>query len=285
MQEEHKIKVKLPYLIYDILKNDSAVFSVNLNALCNRIFSGLYARAEIRDDGFGVDKDIQFKLTNDNAALFETLRMTDPERIEYKSRFFRALFWAYCDNPSFKRELLIFSDRMSLIREAVTKKRRLLIEYKNSENRLIEPYAVLTDKEQATNYIFSWCLKNGEYRNYRLSNARPLMISADKQSFRDEEHVRTVKRNFDPFLSFGNRVKVKFSDYGVELFEKLIIKNRPEIISKDGRVYELECSMRRAKVYFSTFLDEAVVLEPRELAVFFHDKALSMAEKYSEEKK
>ncbi|HPQ88945.1 MAG TPA: WYL domain-containing protein [Candidatus Mcinerneyibacteriales bacterium] len=72
--------------------------------------------------------------------------------------------------------------------------------------RIMEPYTVVTDREQEFNYIFGWCVTHKDYRNYRLSNIIPTRLLKVKQEHFDKAKADEVKKHFDPFLSTGRRL-------------------------------------------------------------------------------
>jgi len=65
-----------------------------------------------------------------------------------------------------------------------------------------------------------------------------------------------VIKNFDPFLSKGQIIKIKLSENGKKLLKTIKI-NRPKLISEDGDLFEFEASDEQIKRYFSYFFDEA----------------------------
>ena len=78
-------------------------------------------------------------------------------------------------------------------------------------------------------------------------------------------------KNFDPFLSKGQIIKIKLSENGKKLLKTIKI-NRPKLISEDGDLFEFEASDEQIKRYFSYFFDEATVIEPIELKEWFIEK-------------
>ena len=88
-----------------------------------------------------------------------------------------------------------------------------------------------------------------------------------------------MKKDFDPFLSLGQNIKISLTKTGEKLFKELKT-NRPKIIKKEDNIYFLEASQEKAKRYFSFFLDEVEILEPLELREWFKDKLKKAFEKY-----
>ena len=65
-------------------------------------------------------------------------------------------------------------------------------------------------------------------------------------------------------MSYKNRVKVKFTEKGLELYEK-VLNNRPRLLNKDNNIYIFECDNKLAMVYFAQFFSLIEILEPQEL--------------------
>ncbi len=93
----------------------------------------------------------------------------------------------------------------------------------------------------------------------------------EKAKWEDEKYIRDTIKNFSPFLSNGSIVKVKLSENGVKLLNSLKV-NRPKLIKNNDNIYEFECSFEQARRYFTYFLDEAIILEPKELKDYFIEK-------------
>ena len=85
-----------------------------------------------------------------------------------------------------------------------------------------------------------------------------------EKAIKDKKYIDEVYKNFDPFLSYKNRVKVKFTEKGLELYEK-VLTNRPRLLNKNNNIYTFECDNKLAMVYFAQFFSLIEILEPREL--------------------
>ena len=116
-------------------------------------------------------------------------------------------------------------------------------------------------------------------QTYRLSNCSDITVKKEKQVMKEkllEERgrgfLKELKRNYDPFLSYGKRVKVKLTEEGQRLL-KVIYYNRPKkiAVTNDGEIL-FECSEQKAIAYFFQFLDEVEIIEPIELREKFKEK-------------
>jgi len=280
INDEFKIKTTIPNLVYGVLKRDISLFNIPLNRLANAAFLALYDR---NTEGWGLPggegQSLQFKLNKEGKNLFTLLQENRTGIFSNKAGYFRNIIMTYSNMASYKRERIIFADRVSQIEKAVKKKVKMAFNYRN-ELRVIEPYILITDKEQEFNYLFGYCETHHEYRNYRLSKINPARILKEKQSRHDEEQVKAVKKNFDPFLSYGESVTVRFTAEGLYLFDHVIFLNKPRVLKREGQVLTLESSFKKAVIYLAPFLDEACVLSPPALRDFFKQKAENLLALY-----
>ena len=101
-------------------------------------------------------------------------------------------------------------------------------------------------------------------RNYRISEIEEVWFTNENIEIKDKKYIDDVYKNFDPFLSYKNTVKVEFTEKGVELYEK-VLTNRPRLLNKKDGIYTFECDNKLALVYFAQFFSNVKILEPIEL--------------------
>ena len=103
------------------------------------------------------------------------------------------------------------------------------------------------------------------------------------ENFELSHQVDLYREHFDPFLCYGQNIKVRLTEKGAARYNKLTT-NRPKIdgveVSGAGD-YTFECSETLAKIYFPQFLAEAEILEPRELRLWFKEEFERAAKVYS----
>ena len=81
---------------------------------------------------------------------------------------------------------------------------------------------------------------------------------------KDRKYVESVRKNFDPFLADGNKVKVQLTENGEKLLKSLT-NYRPKLLKKEKNIFTFEASNENAKLYFRQFFKDAVIIEPIEL--------------------
>lgn len=271
-----KIKVSVPKNIYDVIKNDINDFQISTNYFMNFIFENLkdsYKELEKKDIEINsLDKEkksIQFNLNKQNSVIYyDVLR---DKKILNESEFFRNLLIKYSANPKNIRELFIYKEIVERINLAIKDKKNISITFNDDRKSIVSPYHIGSSDLGITNYIFCYDVNEKKYKNYKLVNLKQIYTLSDKANWLDIEYIENTIKNFDPFLSQGNRVKVQLNSDGILLLKSLKL-NRPKLISEENNIYEFECSQEQAKRYFSYFLDNALIIEPIELRKWFEVK-------------
>lgn len=271
-----KIKVTVPKNVYDIIKNDISDFGLSSNYFMNYIFSNLKDAYEDygskNTDILTLNKEkksIQFNLNKENSLIYyDVLR---DKKILNESEFIRNLLIKYSSNQKNIRELFIFKEIVERINLAIKDKKNVIITFNDERKVVISPYYIGSSDLEIANYIFCYDTEEKKYKNYKLSNLKQAYTLSELGKWDEEEYIRNIINNFDPFLSQGRKIVVKLSEEGIRLLNVSKV-NRPKIIEKRGNLYEFECSQEQAKKYFSYFLDEATILEPLELKKWFEKK-------------
>lgn len=223
---------------------------------------------------------IQFNLNKFNDDLYPTI--LKEHKIENEAKFFRSLFFKYINNPRYIREEILYTDIFSTINAGIEQNKKVNIKYRG-EIRSINPYFIKISPAEDRMYLFGFCEKHKEFRNYRISNIESVSISKNDREIIDREYIKNIDKFFDPFLSYGKRVVIKITPAGEKLF-KIATANRPNVIEKNKNIWTLECTNRLAKIYFPQFLSEVEILEPLELREWFVKELRKACEMYEEGK-
>ena len=204
---------------------------------------------------------MQFNLNKSNEEIFMDTLIRN--KIETEAEYWRNIFFTYINNLRYKREEILFEKNFKNIEKALKDGNKIKIKYHNYI-RLINPYFIKVSDSESRSYLFCYCEKNNDYRNYRISEIKEIWFTNEKIEVKDKKYIDEVYKNFDPFLSYKNRVKVKFTEKGLELYEK-VLTNRPRLLNKDNNIYTFECDNKLAIVYFAQFFSLIEILEPQEL--------------------
>lgn len=184
-----KIKVNLPYDVYNCLLNDMELFnfkkkdgSINKNSFINTLFKNYHKifldhekdlESKIKnitsdkenvykiislinesnyEDYYYYDYDLQFILNKENEQYFEMI-----EKYYLKertiSKYFRDMFISYVSKSQYKRESIIYEPIYSKLDEAIKKKKRIIMTDINKESTIIDPFDIDTTKEELYNYL------------------------------------------------------------------------------------------------------------------------------------
>ena len=270
-----KIKVTLPQNIYEIIKNDISDFNMTSNYFMNYIFLNLNDKYKNFKGNPAIAEQskekssIQFNLNKESSLIYyDVLRDNNAQN---ESEFMRSLLIRYATNPKNKRELFIFKESVERINLAIKDKKNVYITFNDDRKVKVSPYHIGSSDLEIANYIFCYDFSEEKYKNYKLSYLKQVYTTSEVAKWEDSDYIEDMIKNFDPFLSKGQIIKVKLSENGKKLLKTIKI-NRPKLISEDGDLFEFEASDEQIKRYFSYFFDEATVIEPIELKEWFIKK-------------
>ncbi|MGL4653080.1 WYL domain-containing protein [Cetobacterium sp.] len=277
---EKKIRVTLPKRIAEILESDIEEFFIKKNTLLNYLYEEYakegYTRLEVE-----VDKSetsvIQFNLNKKNLRGY--YNFLEENKIQNESEFFREILSDYSENCKKKRELFLFKEKVERINDSIAERKLIKVNFRDGKSIEVEPYLIESSKLEVANYLFCYNLKEKLWKNYRIKYIDSVYTKNSNFKIRDIDFIQRMKEDFDPFISFGKKVKIRLTNSGENLFKELQT-NRPKVIQKNLNEYILECSEEKAKRYFSFFLDEVEILEPIELREWFKNKYKKALEQY-----
>ena len=257
-----KVRFTISDFMNEIIKSDSEYFKLQIGKIGNIIFNYYIDKnlnkVELEDSSGEV---MQFNLNKSNEEIFMDTLIRN--KIETEAEYWRNIFFTYINNLRYKREEKLFEKNFKNIEQALKDGNKIKIKYHNCI-RLINPYFVKVSDSESRSYLFCYCEKNNDYRNYRISEIEEIWFTNKKIEVKDKKYIDEVYKNFDPFLSYKNRVKVKFTEKGLELYEK-VLTNRPRLLNIENNIYTFECDNKLAMVYFAQFFSLIEILEPQEL--------------------
>lgn len=277
---EKKIRVTLPRKIVEILENDIEEFFIKKNTLLNYIYAEKIKENQEKKFIYpykGETSVIQFNLNKKNLEGY--YNFLEENNIQNESEFFREILIEYASLGKKKRECFLFKEIVERINYSIKEKRTIKIVFRDEKNIEVEPYLIESSKLEVMNYLFCYNLREGKWKNYKIKYIKSIYIKNTSFKLRDKEFIDKMKDNFDPFISFGQYIKIKLTTGGKKIFNE-IETNRPQVIKIDKDEYILECSHEKAKRYFSFFLDEVEILEPQDLREWFKEKYRKVLIKY-----
>ena len=201
----------------------------------------------------------------------------------------RYYFESYVNMPRGKRECFIFRDSLDKLTSAAEARENVNLTYRNKAKHVSPCFLAFSPSQVRADMVV--CDDNvdspaaARFHSLRLCHIRGVAPETGSEAFHCQkfEHSRqaeTFREHFDPFLCYGQQVKVKLTEEGAKRYNKLTT-NRPKVIAKESAecdevnsagVYTFECSEKLAKVYFPQFLSNADILEPRDLRLWFKEE-------------
>ena len=277
-----KARVTVSDFMNEIIAGDSEYFKLPVGRIGNIIFK-YYMDKDLNKVELGnfSGEVIQFNLNKKNEEIFIDTLIRN--KIQTEAEYWRNIFFTYINNLRYKREEILFENKFKDIREAIKTEKKIKIKY-HKYIRLVNPYFIKVSDSENRSYLFCYCEKNNDYRNYRISEIEEIWVTNEKNEIRDKKYIDDVRKNFDPFLSYKNRVKVKFTEKGIELYEK-VLANRPRLIEEKDEIYTFECDNKLAMIYFAQFYSEVRILEPEELKTILKKELKKTIEIYKDKEK
>ena len=277
-----KVRVTVSDFMNEIITGDSEYFKLPVGRIGNIIFK-YYMDKDLNKVELGnfSGEVIQFNLNKKNEEIFMDTLIRN--KVEIEAEYWRNIFFTYINNLRYKREEILFENKFKDIREAIKTEKKIKIKY-HKYIRLVNPYFIKVSDSENRSYLFCYCEKNNDYRNYRISEIEEIWVTNEKNEIRDKKYIDDVRKNFDPFLSYKNRVKVKFTEKGIELYEK-VLANRPRLIEEKDEIYTFECDNKLAMIYFAQFYSEVRILEPEELKTILKKELKKTIEIYKDKEK
>lgn len=278
MKKIKKIRCTIPTIMDEKLKEDMESFNISKMVLGNRIIT-YYSDKELTNIQIKSDKGETFQFnSNENIDDDYINEIVKEHKTETISEYIRRAIFTYLENPRVKREKIIFQENIEKIEEALKKKKKINVKYQK-ERRVLNPYFIKATSSEDRSYLFSYCEKNNEFRNYRIANLKDIRLSKLDIEVKDQEYIEKIKEKFDPFLSYGHEVRIKMSPEAEWLYKR-VLANRPKVLNKDGDIWIFQCTEKLAEIYFTQFLSKIEILEPISLRKKFKANFEEMAKIY-----
>ena len=300
-----KIKVAVSHLLRSQMELDAEDYGLkSLSDLCNRILARYAEFAPPDPTRIGADDTLyknvpplQFSL-NQAGESFANFANSFTKNAGTKiATLCRYYFECYVNMPRGKRECFIFRDELDKLNAAAESRTNVSLTYRG-ERKCVSPCFLAFSPSQVRAYVVVCddkveCAAAGaRFHSLRLCHIRGVAPDTASKAFHCENfelshQAEVFREHFDPFLCYGQQVKVQLTEDGARRYNKLTT-NRPKVIAKVGEsgsaqaaataevngasTYTFECSEKLAKVYFPQFLSDADVLAPRELRLWFKEQ-------------
>ena len=309
-----KIKVASSHLLRSQMELDVEDYGLKgIGDLCNRILAR-YAefpapdatQLAIDDTLYKNIPPLQFSLSKTGESFANYANNLGNARNIKVAALCRYYFESYINLPRGKRECFIFHDYLNKLLNAIEKHVNVTLKYRG-EVKNVSPCFLAFSPSQVRAYVV---VCDGDtnkplpsrFHSLRLCHIRGVAADLESSAYHCENFILSkqadlYREHFDPFLCYGQNFKVRFTEKGAERYNKLTT-NRPKVIAMDNACgktpakmdcaevrgagdYTFECSEKLAKIYFPQFLDEAEILEPRELRLWFKEEFEKAGKVYS----
>lgn len=243
-----------------------------------------------------------FRINRENLDQFRTAAVQD-EAVYYQDNvgaYLKAVLEEYCTLPYVRRELIYYDAEVQCIRTAIALKKRLKLYLRHSHlvtgggTVYMKPYGLLQDSGKKYNYIVGMLSDSSDsdafmYASIRLSSVvrcSTMQKSGILSTGERREILRRIRSSGVPYLSSGIHtqiIKVRLTNNGVQMYNSML-HLRPMYSSKyrhnGAWIYEFDCLLWEAEIYFFKFGSDALILEPAELSKKFLKKYQAAAEQY-----
>ena len=322
-----KIKVASSHLLRSQMELDVEDYGLKgIGDLCNRILAR-YAKFPVPDaTQLAIDDalyknipPLQFSLSKTGESFANYANNLGNARNIKVAALCRYYFESYINLPRGKRECFIFHNDLNKLLNAIEKHVNVTLNYRG-EVKNVSPCFLAFSPSQVRAYVV---VCDGDtnkpipsrFHSLRLCYIRGVAADLGSKAYHCESFILSkqadlYREHFDPFLCYGQNIKVRFTEKGAERYNKLTT-NRPKVLSADefsenaanaanamntlskipvrmdcvevngAGDYTFECSEKLAKIYFPQFLDEAEILEPRELRLWFKEEFEKAGKVYS----
>lgn len=323
MENSAKIKIAVSATIRNQIEMDIQDYQLKgIGELCNKII-------ELHQElaSFPLSKRISrenCELFKNSAPLQFILHKRNGEFATYAvskkikiATLCRHYLQQYVDMPRGKREIFLKKVELSKIDYAIENQLNVWLDYHGKRKLLAPCFVALSPAHMRAYLVICERSELGvEFKAFRLSHVKNVEVATAHNSNSADDtvafHTQTnalyrksldFKNHFDPFLCYGQELKVELSPEGVALYNRAAT-NRPKILKAPQNpgshnsfvsaqeeiasaldaqrpgIYIFECSPELAKVYFPQFLETAQVLAPAELRHYFRQRFLKAASAY-----
>lgn len=264
-----KIKVTLSRSMLQTIENDMEDFKVSKDYFMNYLFYNLKDEEIFPFNDLTIPEvltendTMQFNLNKTNSSIYYDILKKNNAMNE--SKFFRTLIKKYASNSKNSREIFIFKESVERILLAIEDKKNIEITFKDGKKVKVSPYLIASGGLEIANYIFCYNIKDKTYKNYKLINIDSVKTLNETACWEEIDYINYVRENFNPFITDGQKIKVEFTEEGLKLLKRLKTF-RPNILEElDSNTIIFECSDIQAIRYFSSFIENAIILEPEHL--------------------
>ncbi|MCR5356991.1 MAG: WYL domain-containing protein [Lachnospiraceae bacterium] len=261
--EYRKRKAKLLETILTDLSEFPSISREDADTIADKIIN-----TYMKSDKYRSDRSTAITLTVSGRSLdvmrsIENNLLTDTSM----SQYINDLFASYLSIARNDREIIIFKETFDELNNAIRNNRIITFSSTTVPQLVftIKPYIIAASKEEQCNYLLCTDTGHDLLRTFRVSRIRTLFTTSE--NFEIDEDVKEKLQDIairNPQSASKNvEAEVHLTDGGIEKF-KVIVKNRPDVLRKDGNVYYFNWPKHQLEEYFKRFGRDAVIVAPEE---------------------
>ncbi len=198
------------------------------------------------------------------------------------SQYINDLFSSYLSIARNNREMIIFRDTFEELNKAIRNKRIITFSTSSADNLVftVKPYIIAASKEEQCNYLLCSDTTHRSLHTYRVSRITALYTTSDCFIPDDDDFqkLQDIARRNPSSTSRNIDAVVQLTDRGVHKFH-MIVKNRPDVLRREGNTYYFSWPKRALEDYFRRFGYDALIISPeecRESMRYFYGRSLDI---------
>ncbi len=198
------------------------------------------------------------------------------------SQYINDMFSSYLSIARNSREMIIFRDTFEELNEAI--RNRKIITFSTTSSRelifKVRPYIIAASKEEQCNYLLCTDVEHGALHTNRVSRITALYTTSDSYipDEDDKQKLLEIARRNPQSASKSIDAVVQLTGRGVHKF-RMIVKNRPDVLKKEGNTYYFNWPREALEDYFRRFGYDALIVSPpecRESMKAFYGRSLDV---------
>lgn len=210
-------------------------------------------------------REYTWTITNNARYELEQDQLSDSEGGSFISELLEE--YSYMDYGV--REKIMYRDTVRMIEKSIRDNYAIV----TGKGHIFYPFRIIAEPDTRYNYIVGLSEDGINVTSHRLSNIGEIKISRKNKCEADWLFVdnNIADRCIAYLRAPDEEIEVNLSAYGETIYQKLV-HNRPKCIfrSKETtggyRLYKFLCTQYQAKVFFTAFGADAVILSPQSLA-------------------
>lgn len=245
-----KIKVAVSHLLRSQMELDAEDYGLkSLSDLCNRILARYAEFAPPDPTRIGADDTLyknvpplQFSLKQAGESFANFANSFTKNAGTKIATLCRYYFECYVNMPRGRRECFIFRDELDKLNAAAESRTNVSLTYRR-ERKCVSPCFLAFSPSQVRAYVVvcddkvEYAAAGERFHSLRLCHIRGVAPDTASKAFHCENfelshQAEVFREHFDPFLCYGQSVKVKLTEEGAKRYNKLTT-NRPKVIAKE----------------------------------------------------